>query len=601
MASSDGTAAVAVAPRETEMERRVDRAGVVDGSDRDPLAEPPPELTERQLDAKGDALFKEQPELALAYWRWASVARVARLHGRPFKHAVRARIMAREALKARVRQEIRKEYPPEKLAADSVTLWRFGFTADQPALGDTFSQMLSEEIAGFYDPDTKELYLIGEPAEPAGWLQSLLGSPGFDEQKIVLDHEIGHALQDQSFDLFAAQASVKGDDDALQALTSLVEGDAVVLMMVAMLGEEADSFFEISPELLDGILGLVMPLATSFGTGEAFTSAPKIVQEQLMAPYIRGFTFAYRLWGARRAGQTDTLAAAFADPPRSTEQILHPAKYTGPNRDDPQRLILGPAPEGLVGRTVVKENCVGEFALQVLLRERLGEPRAGNAAAGWDGDTYRVVAADAEGGSVVVAWAPVWDTEDDAAEFARAIEDFYADGSPLSRPAVVQREGDRVAVVLDGPSGGGGLTRWLLDARSEAKRFAPSAARASRAFPDAPDPAVTALMAREGGRGSAVEPPLVRLALDALGVSRLDLVTAAERLADEACAAQDQGSLDLAVAKNNAWFEEVRGGSVNGVDFDRIRAAAERFAECVKRLRGALPKGPSIGSSPPGR
>ena len=105
--------------------------------------------------------------------------------------------------------------------------------------------MLTEEIGGFYDPRRKTLFLIveipedGETIKEPGAFARLFGArPRFDpnEQKIVLLHEMSHALMDQHYDIKNTQESLQDDDDASLAYTALVEGEATLMMMLPGLG-----------------------------------------------------------------------------------------------------------------------------------------------------------------------------------------------------------------------------------------------------------------------------------------------------------------------------------------------------------------------------
>src|SRR4029078_7228731 len=81
-------------------------------------------------------------------------------------------------------------------------------------------KLLLEQIAGYYDPMTREFYL-------ADWLE-------FETQKPGMAHELTHALQHQHFNLRRFQKWPHGDSDAQLAAHSLIEGDATLAMMVYM-------------------------------------------------------------------------------------------------------------------------------------------------------------------------------------------------------------------------------------------------------------------------------------------------------------------------------------------------------------------------------
>jgi hypothetical protein len=82
---------------------------------------------------------------------------------------------------------------------------------------------------------------------------------------------------------------------------------------------------------------------------------------------------------------------------------------------------------------------VGEVWLRALLNLRLGEDRAGAAADGWDGATYR---AWSDRRDVAVILSTVWDSPAEAREFRQALARWIAEGSA---PAlVIEADGPRV-------------------------------------------------------------------------------------------------------------------------------------------------------------
>ncbi|NNK48492.1 MAG: hypothetical protein HKP01_06435, partial [Gemmatimonadetes bacterium] len=102
---------------------------------------------------------------------------------------------------------------------------------------------------------------------------------------------------------------------------------------------------------------------------------------------------------------------------------------------------------------------LGELETRLVLREFLPDrEEADRAAAGWDGDRFRLL--DGPSGEVLV-WASVWDTDRDALEFEtgvrRALTERYG-GDPLAagREIEVLRGSEArrpVVVVWDLPAG----------------------------------------------------------------------------------------------------------------------------------------------------
>jgi hypothetical protein len=129
----------------------------------------------------------------------------------------------------------------------------------------------------------------------------------------------------------------------------------------------------------------------------------------------------------------------------STEQILHPEKFLDSIPDRPTRIRLGAPRRG----TLVHEDNLGEFETRLLLFRHLrDEAAAVRGAAGWDGDRYQVVAVD---GEQVLNWLTVWDSADEAQEFAAAVVRFSAPTGRRWEAEVTTRDGRPVVLVEQRP------------------------------------------------------------------------------------------------------------------------------------------------------
>jgi hypothetical protein len=129
----------------------------------------------------------------------------------------------------------------------------------------------------------------------------------------------------------------------------------------------------------------------------------------------------------KELGGQELLDRAFTtDPPRSSEQILHPDKWAvKEKRDDPVTVSLPNLGAVLPGWTRAAEGQLGEMGIAVLLRDNAGgRERAQAAAAGWDGDQFAVYT---HGGRLdrpgrrLLVWMTAWDSEADAAELRQAL------------------------------------------------------------------------------------------------------------------------------------------------------------------------------------
>ena len=171
-----------------------------------------------------------------------------------------------------------------------------------------------------------------ERRQPRSWWEKLAEKEkAFDPaaEKVVLIHEMAHALVDQHYDLRALDRRAAGDDDMSLAVTALIEGDATLCMIVA--GRDR-SVLSAPPALFNFSLSLTRPLMALSGS-DSFRKAPAIFRESLIFPYIKGLSFCLSLTSP--TGSWQPVNAAFANPPTSSEQILHPDRYPG---DTPTRL-----------------------------------------------------------------------------------------------------------------------------------------------------------------------------------------------------------------------------------------------------------------------
>jgi hypothetical protein len=237
---------------------------------------------------------------------------------------------------------------------------------------------------------------------------------------MTLVHELTHALQDQNFDLhrFGERGMLS---DAGAAELALVEGDATLTMF----DFDVHASIAMLPGL-DSVLDMIMQdpkavieEAPDLPGSRELIAAPAWVRDTLLFSYFQGAAFCTEV---RRQGGQKLLDYAFtADPPRSTEQILHPGKWYN-RRDDPVLLHLPDLGRELPGYRKVAEGGMGELSIRILLREGLEDAkRASSAAAGWGGDRFAVYE---KGGARLLVWVSDWDSQPEANEFRGALEEL---------------------------------------------------------------------------------------------------------------------------------------------------------------------------------
>jgi hypothetical protein len=156
--------------------------------------------------------------------------------------------------------------------------------------------------------------------------------------------------------------------------------------------------------------------------------------------------------GLQSRGGWKAVDDAFAKPPASTEQVLHPEKYAAGEAPAAVSLPSDLAAKLGSGWSVPLVDTFGEFQLGVWLRNSPGidKATADAAAAGWGGD--RIAAIKGPNGAWGVVLRTAWDTAKDAGEFETA-----------AKPLV-----DGLAGSAQLLPGAGGTERWVLAASDDA-------------------------------------------------------------------------------------------------------------------------------------
>lgn len=293
-----------------------------------------------------------------------TLATVSRLRGLAAKRDVPGRTLERHALVEAVKEKALREYPAEAIKREGLVLQLFGFA---PKGFDYLSEMmrlLEAQLEGFYDPKTGTMFLAGD----------LRG----EQARATLAHELVHALQDQHWDLKKRSTYRPGQGDQTMALAALAEGDATSLMLdFVMSAKGADAL-----ALPDEALAEMMRSGIAVGQAK---DVPHVLRTSLVAPYVEGIQFIHAL---RRRGGWPAVDAAWASPPTTTEQILHPEKYAA---KEPPLSVSAPAAPSGSGFTKEDEDSYGELGLSLMFGEWMTDDDARVAASGWGGDRASVL------------------------------------------------------------------------------------------------------------------------------------------------------------------------------------------------------------------
>lgn len=269
----------------------------------------------------------------------------------------------------------------------------------------------------------------------------VLLDPKAGDEWLVNKMDLG--LVDQHFAPKAA-ATV----DAQLALAALRMGDA----------EVAKHLFRHDGKLPDGLSAKLTEEARTWETADS-----KLASAVVPRLFVRTGDFAWRRGGAFAMSlhEKGGLAGAWAAPPVSTEQVLHPGKYAA--SEAPAEIDLSKAGKFLESRGFKESyrTTLGELGAAVVLETHFPKDDLAAASEGWGGDTLAVY--EKEGAPPLVLWATDWDREKDAEEFHApalkiALKLMSADPQVMTP---IERRGTAVALAVNVPKD---VQDGLLDA-----------------------------------------------------------------------------------------------------------------------------------------
>lgn len=343
------------------------------------------------------------------------LAQMSQILGLPIKQPLKKSLRSKQEIRAYLIREEKEDKDDAQRYADQKALEAFGFIPKGFPLDSFMIDVLTDQVAGLYDPKAKEFYI-------ADWIPA-------DEQRDVMAHELTHALEDQSYDIERWIKAARPNDDAELARDAVSEGSALAAMVDYAL---RDNHIGVR-DLPDVTLLLRSGALAEMDKDPNLAKAPVYIRDALLFPYLAGTTFSQQFLKAH-AGWPD-LKLVFQNPPVSTQQILHPDFYL--KGVGPQKVTL-PEWKGLVPADwkLLEENVLGEFSLQELLKQYIGQQRADDLAPAWDGDRYAVF----ESGKTkrtALAFLLALETADDAArfcgQFSEALERKYPARTNLYR------------------------------------------------------------------------------------------------------------------------------------------------------------------------
>lgn len=362
-------------------------------------------------------------------------ARVQKIRGLKLTADVPVSYLSVEETESRFRTEFAKQITQEEIDVDveenkMIGLFPPDLKIERKDLAD-----LTLELAGFYDNHHKDIVIIDRPvtvALPERYKKAVAMLKKLDTMG-TLGHELTHALQDQHFDIGAAQKKYKGNTDCELAYKAIVEGDATLSGFSVVTGRVDDQ----TMDYFDTHLQDIVPIFMGRTEGK-----PRAMTYPFIFQYTEGARFVAEAY--HRKGWNG-VNALFKGPPLSTQQIMHPDLYF--DHPTPAETVkLAGYEKVLHDWKKVDEDTAGELMLKIMLERTMGEgtPYV-EAARKWAGD--RIVALQ-KGKALTVLWMLAFRDAGSADNFDQLYSGILAKVLPGTTARKLDRRGPAVFVMI---------------------------------------------------------------------------------------------------------------------------------------------------------
>jgi hypothetical protein len=331
------------------------------------------------------------------------LAEMSKILDLPIKEPLKKSLRSKQEVREYLIREDKEDKNDAERYADDKTLEAFGLIPKDFPLDTFMLNVLTDQVAGLYDPKAKEFYI-------ADWIP-------VDEQRTVMSHELTHALEDQSFHIDKWIKAARPNDDAELARDAVSEGSAMAAMVDYQMLDQKVGVRDLPDVTLLIRAGAVSEMDKDPNLGKA----PPYIRDELLFPYLAGTGFTQQFLKAHTGWQD--LHLIFQNPPVSTQQIMHPDLYLQGVK--PEAVTL-PEWKGVVPGDwkLLEENTMGEFGLEEVLKQFLDEKRADLLAPAWKGDRYATFE-DAKKGHPLV-FRVALDNAVDAGEFFKQYSEALA-------------------------------------------------------------------------------------------------------------------------------------------------------------------------------
>lgn len=335
-------------------------------------------------------------------------------NNRPIKRAIHTR----EEVSRILRDKMNEDEGAKRMERAELVLKKFGLLDRDFNLKPFLLSLLTEQVAGFYDPKTRTINLLD-------WVKP-------EEQQPVVAHELTHALQDNRVGLEKwgnpeteeMSHNEREDnqhiqlDEASTARQAVTEGQAMVAFVDYGLKSTGKTLKD-APEMGSRL----QELSGDMSGSPILARAPLILQQSLLFPYTSGLAFEQAV--LVHAGVDAAFAGTLDRPPTSSHEILHPDDYLART---PVPVLAMPDVHPLLDKQWMPYDVgvMGELDVR-MTAELFGGPQiAGPLAEAWDGGIYyaaqkksATAAERATTGSLGLLYLSRWKNNDSARSFLR--------------------------------------------------------------------------------------------------------------------------------------------------------------------------------------
>ncbi|MEO7027979.1 MAG: hypothetical protein ABI147_01080, partial [Acidobacteriaceae bacterium] len=297
------------------------------------------------------------------------------------KRPVKGVFISREAVAAVLRKKFDEDEGAKRLERSELVLKKFGLLDRGFHLRPFLLSLLTEQIAGYYEPKTQLMTLLN-------WVPE-------EEQLPVMAHELTHALQDQRLGLEkwtdqevkGVSKDVVGDnrhiavDEVETARQAVLEGQAMLAFGDYALKDSGKTMKDV-PEMAERIEAGAGDMTGS----PVMARAPLLLQQALVFPYVEGLGFEETI--LVREGTLRAFASTLDRPPSSSFEVLHPAAYLA---HAPVPVMRMPDIHPLLeasGFVPYDIGVMGELDVRITTELFGGKPMAEALAPEWNGGIY---------------------------------------------------------------------------------------------------------------------------------------------------------------------------------------------------------------------